>query len=634
MIAEKRSSLRSKLRSIVLLTTFAALLVAGGAMAIYEAQTYRQSGLSDLATQAEILGRASAVALSFEDAPSAKAYLSYLRAKPGISAAAIYNAKGALFESYTPEGASTEIPKFPEADGERVENGSLVVFKRIVNNNEILGTVYLREKYELWERLAGYLAIVGAVMVLTLLGVVVLSSKLHAAVTRQLQAIVGVAQHVMERRDFSLRAKKISNDEIGYLVDVFNDMLGEVGRRTETIESANAELKREVHERRLVESALGTTQRRNSMLVAASSAVVWSADGEGRFVEAQSSWSAFTGQPEKDYRALGWRAAFHDEDAHVLQSAWTSATEGREAFSRELRVWHNDSGRYRYVNLRAVPMVETDGRISEWIGTLTDVDDRWQAEQGLRELNAELESRVAARTSELEAANKELESFTYSVSHDLRAPLRAITAFSKLLWDGHAEQFDAEARRKLEIIRSEGGRMAMLIDDLLAFSRLGRKSIQKVDVDMTQLVHSVFERLSSQHEGPKPQFHMAQLPKAHADRTLLEQVWVNFLSNALKFSAKREIPVIEVGAITDRSEHIYFVRDNGAGFDSRYKAKLFGVFQRLHTSSEFAGTGVGLALVHRIVTRHGGRVWAEGDIDAGAMFHFTLPIEDTSDGRV
>jgi PAS domain S-box-containing protein len=634
MTTPHTDTLRTKLRSIVLLTTFAALLVTATAMAIYDAQSYRESGMRDLATQAEILARASAAALSFDDRAAAAGYLSYLKAKPAVSAAAIYDSKGALFASYTADGANAELPQLPEADGTLVQSGNLVLFKRIVNNGEILGAVYLKAQYDLWQRVRGYVAIIGTVMVMSLLGVFLLSSRLHTAVMRQLQAIVDVAHQVVDRRDFSLRADKMADDEIGYLVDAFNNMLDEVGRRTEAIENANAELNREVGERRSAEAALRDSQRRNSTLVAATSAVVWSADGEGRFVNAQSSWAAFTGQTESEYLGPGWRMAFQLDDSRAFIDAWKDATVMREPFSRELRLWHHPSGRYRYVSLRAVPIVESDGRVSEWIGTVTDVDDRRQAEEELHQLNAELEARVSTRTSELEAANKELESFSYSVSHDLRAPLRAVIAFSKLLWESHGEQFDAEARRKLEIIRSEGSRMALLIDDLLAFSRLGRKAMRKVELDMTELARAVFERLRSQHEGPQPQFRLGPLPKAVADRTLIEQVWANFLSNALKFSSRRETPVIEVGAITDRAEHIYFVRDNGAGFDPAYKAKLFGVFQRLHDASEFPGTGVGLALVHRIIARHGGRVWADGQPDAGATFHFTVPRGGETNGSV
>jgi light-regulated signal transduction histidine kinase (bacteriophytochrome) len=187
-----------------------------------------------------------------------------------------------------------------------------------------------------------------------------------------------------------------------------------------------------------------------------------------------------------------------------------------------------------------------------------------------------------------------------------------------------------EARRLIGVVQGEAHRMGMLIDDLLAFSRLGRQAMQVIEVDMTGLARATFEGLNAQHQGPKVELHLGLLPRGRGDRALLGQVWANILANALKFSSKRDNPRIEVSAISDEKEHIYFVRDNGAGFDPRYLSKLFGVFQRLHDSSEFPGTGVGLALVQRIVLRHGGRVWADGRLNEGATFYFTLPKEQAN----
>jgi signal transduction histidine kinase len=252
----------------------------------------------------------------------------------------------------------------------------------------------------------------------------------------------------------------------------------------------------------------------------------------------------------------------------------------------------------------------------------------------LRALNVELEARVATRTAELEEANRDLESFSYSVSHDLRAPIRAVGGFASLLVEDHAAEISAEARRKLDIIGKEAARMGALIDDLLAFSRLGRKAVTRADVDMQELARATFERLT--HGGQDRQridLRLGSMPRAHCDRSLFEQVWGNLIANAIKFSSKRDKPVIEIGGIREEREHVYFVRDNGAGFDAAYKERLFGVFQRLHHDHEFPGTGVGLALVHKIVTRHGGRVWADGELDRGATFHFTVPRE-ASDGGI
>lgn len=500
-------SIRYKLVLVVLATTFAALLVAGAAMVFYDLRTYQQSWVNDLNTQAEILGRASAAALAFNDPKSASEYLSLLKARPKIAAAAIYNAKGKVFASYSRAGVSgSDLPALPEFEGPRIAGNVLLFYKRIVENNEILGTVYLKADYELLGRLTDYLSILGTVFALSLLVALLMSAWLQTAVTKPILAISEVARQVMEKRDFSLRVRKTTEDEIGYLVDAINDMLAEVGRRQKALEQSNVTL-------------------------------------------------------------------------------------GREMAERE------------------------------------------RAEDQLRELNVELERRVEARTAQLEAANKELESFSYSVSHDLRAPVRAIIGFSRMLSEDHIEQLGEEARRLLGVVQGEAHRMGALIDDLLAFSRLGRQAMQMTDLDMTQLARATYEGLVAHQHGNHVIFQLGALPRARGDRVLLGQVWANLLANALKFSSKEAQPRIEVSAISDEKEHIYFVRDNGVGFDPRYQSKLYGVFQRLHEASEFPGTGVGLALVQRIVTRHGGRVWADSKLNEGATFYFTLPKE-VVDGTV
>jgi signal transduction histidine kinase len=236
----------------------------------------------------------------------------------------------------------------------------------------------------------------------------------------------------------------------------------------------------------------------------------------------------------------------------------------------------------------------------------------------------ELEARVRARTAELEAANRELDAFSYSVSHDLRAPLRAVDGYSRMLEEDFGAVLDAEGRRLLGVVRGETRNMGRLIDDLLDFSRLGRQPLAREALDMAALVRSVVEELGA---GSRAAVAVGELPPAHADPRLLRQVWVNLIDNALKYSAKRPAPEVSIDGMIEGSERVYRVRDNGAGFDMRYADKLFGVFQRLHHAEDFSGTGVGLAIVHRVVGRHGGRVWAEGRPDEGACFYFSLPGE-------
>ena len=239
----------------------------------------------------------------------------------------------------------------------------------------------------------------------------------------------------------------------------------------------------------------------------------------------------------------------------------------------------------------------------------------------LRRAQLELERRNA----ELEAANKELEAFSYSVSHDLRAPLRAICGFASALEEDCAGALDAEGQRYLGLIRQNAGRMGRLIDDLLALARSSRSELRAADVDMTALAQEAFAELRAGAPERQIRFALGALPPAHCDRSLVRQVLTNLFSNAIKYTSRKPEAVIEISGPSGLSVNTYTVTDNGAGFDNKYSSKLFGVFQRLHSGEEFEGNGIELAIVKRIVERHGGRVWAEGEVGKGAAFHFTLP---------
>jgi len=260
--------------------------------------------------------------------------------------------------------------------------------------------------------------------------------------------------------------------------------------------------------------------------------------------------------------------------------------------------------------------------VAHWIAHKRADHALQQSQEQFIELNEELEQRVARRTEQLEEANQELEAFAYSVSHDLRAPLRAVDGFARILLEEYAPQLVPEAQRHLGIVRQNAQHMGDLIDGLLMLSRLGRQSLRMEEVEIGKLVCQVVEELETEIGGRQVEFVVGDLPPCRADPLLLRQVFVNLVSNALKFTSEREIARIEIGAQEIDGEQVYYVRDNGVGFDMRYADKLFGVFQRLHRSYE--GTGVGLAIVQRILRRHGGRIWAEATVDEGATFYLTL----------
>lgn len=266
-------------------------------------------------------------------------------------------------------------------------------------------------------------------------------------------------------------------------------------------------------------------------------------------------------------------------------------------------------------------------RVPEGVFILSiDVTDRKNAEAQLHKLNRSLEKMVDQRTAQLKASNKELESFSYSVSHDLRAPLRAVNGFSEMLEQQYAGNLDDNGKRLLGIIKSNALTMGRLIDDLLEFSRTGRKEVQTTSVDIAAIVESCLKDLKIDYASSASYtVELGTLPPAACDPQMIERVWTNLLSNAFKYSAKEEQPLVQVWGEELEDEVVYHIQDNGAGFNMKYADKLFGVFQRLHSNSEFEGTGVGLAIVNRILNKHGGRVWAEAEEGKGATFHFSLP---------
>ncbi|MCL4505197.1 MAG: PAS domain S-box protein [Chloroflexi bacterium] len=458
------------------------------------------------------------------------------------------------------------------------------------------------------EELARDLALLGA-------GEAILLILSSVAITRQITGPLkqlAITAQAISAGDLTRRIEVRSKDELGLLADEFNQMAASLGQAIERLRLQGAAL----------ESA-------------ANAIVITDREGAVRWVNA--AFTALTGYTAEEVIGRNPRVLKSGkQDAAFYRNLWETILAGQ--------VWHGEiinrrkDGSQYTEEMTITPVRDERGEITHYIAIKQNITERKQAEEEIQKLNAELEQRVVQRTAQLEAANKELEAFSYTVSHDLRAPLRAIDGFSRVLLEKYAAQLPTEAQRYQQMVRGNARQMGQLIDDLLTFSRLSRQPLKIQTVTPADLVRQVLQDLRQEQEGRRIEMTIGDFPPCQADPALLRQVWINLIANALKYTRKREVARIEVGVMpmtdsrwqmvdnqqTDIQPCAYFVRDNGVGFDMRYADKLFGVFQRLHRMEEYEGTGVGLAIVQRIIHRHGGRVWAEAEVDKGATFYFTV----------
>ncbi len=378
-------------------------------------------------------------------------------------------------------------------------------------------------------------------------------------------------------------------------------------------------------ERRHTEALIRETEDRFRIMADYAPVALWMAGTDAKCNFFNQTWLHFTGRTMEEEMGDGWAEGVYHEDLQLCMDTYIAAFNARREFVMEYRLRRAD-GEYRWILDRGIPRFAPDGSFAGFIGSCVDITEQKLASEEILHMKDELERRVVERTAQLETANKGLEAFSSSVSHDLRAPLRAIEGFSKALENGYSEKFDAQGRDFLQRVCDSCQQMSQLIDDLLNLSRVTRVEIKHEDVNLSEISQKIANELTALSPERKVDFKIASGLTARGDARLLRVVVENLFGNAWKFTGNVPSPRIEFGRAVHEGRPAYFVRDNGAGFEMAYAEKLFKPFQRLHQADEFPGSGVGLATVERIVHRHGGQIWAESEIGKGASFYFTLPL--------
>lgn len=529
--------IKLKIVIISILTCLIALLLAGGVIALYDNYLYQQRKTEEISAQAEIIASSMSATLEFDDQAAAQEYLAPLVSNSQILVGAVYDKNGTLFASYARD-SDHRPPAAAERDGHRVEGGELIVSRSIMQDDRMVGSVYLQAGIEpLAARLARYAGTFLLAMIVSLLITLPVAMRLHYAIANP------------------------------------------------------------VYARSLIEASLDP-------LVTISP--------DGRVMDVNHATTLATGFSREKIIGTDFSAYF--TDPLKAREGYRQVFEQGHVTDYPLTMQHAD-GRMIDVLYNASVYKDERGNVLGVVAAARDVTAQKEAER-----------EIQRRTTELQAANQELEAFSYSVSHDLRAPLRAIDGFSLALMEDFADKLDDTARNYLDRVRAATQRMGLLIDDMLALSRISRAEMRHETVNLSEMAKEILAELQKGDTHRRVECHVQDGLTAEGDPHLLRIVMDNLLGNAWKYSSKRAEARIEFGA-TETSDGTpeYYVRDNGAGFDMAYADKLFGAFQRLHPAAEFAGTGVGLATVQRVIHRHGGRVHGEGKPGEGATFYFTLP---------
>lgn len=636
--------IRRQLTLIILGTSLTAMLLLSATFLVYQYFSFRRTTAHQVATVGRMAASNSTAALAFDNPDDATEILGALKAERNVVAACLYDRTGRIFAKYPKDLPGSELPLAPGTDGYRFEDSSLVGYEPVAQGgNERLGTLFLR--FDTGPVTADWLKSSlesgAVVMALVLLVAYLMSRSLQRKVSGPILALAETAGDISSRHDYSVRAKAVGGGEISVLTNAFNEMLSQ-------IEGFSRDMERRVADRT---AELARSRAEINHLFESLPGLYMVLTPELNIVTASDAYLKATMTTREAIKGRGLFEVFPDNPNDPKA---TGTANLRASLERVLHKGVPDTMAIQKYDVRRPdgvfeehywspinsPVLGEDGKVRYIIHRVEDVTDfvkQKSSQSGTTDMKVRMEKmeaeiyqstlKVQETNRQLEVANKELEAFSYSVSHDLRAPLRHIDGFAGLLAKNSGANLDDNGRRYVTTISGAAKQMGRLIDDLLAFSRTGRTELSRTRVDQDALIAALIREGRYDQRGRAIDWQVETLPPVSADASMLRQVWANLLENAVKYSGKSEHPRVEIGTLADpkTGDPAFYVRDNGVGFDMQYVDKLFGVFQRLHGASEFEGTGIGLANVRRIIARHGGRTWAEGEVEKGATFYFSLP---------
>lgn len=388
---------------------------------------------------------------------------------------------------------------------------------------------------------------------------------------------------------------------------------------------------RDITERKQIEEEIRQSRERFQTIFEQSPMGIALIDSfTGQILELNQKFAQISGRSMDEITGVNWMSITHPDDLQQAMDHMQKLNAGAISGFLMNKRYMLKNGGIVWIKLLVAPLKADHNSNSVHLCMIEDITEHKRIEAEINILHDELENRVKERTSELLAANQELETFSYTASHDLRTPLRALDGFANILLQDYSQALDDEGKRLLHVIITNANKMGRLIDELLSFSQIGRQIMQNIEIDMQDIVNKAYHELNPEIGNEKTEFHLEQLPKSIGDPVMIRQAWLNLIANAIKFSSRKSIAVIKIGSFAQDNEIVYYITDNGVGFNMEYSGKLFAVFQRLHSPKEFEGTGIGLAIVQRIIHRHKGRIWAKGKVGEGATFYFTIGIRGKS----